>query len=53
MPLHKGVIIVAGPLKDNFYEDELLSRLLKSHNVNKGGSCYFTSTKKLSLDTLT
>lgn len=39
------MIIVAGPLRDNFHEDELLPRLLKPHNVNKGGSCYFTFAK--------
>lgn len=53
MPLHKEVTIVAGLLRDNFYADELLPRLLKSHNVNKGGSYLCHLCKRLSLDTLT
>lgn len=36
MPLHKGMIIVLGPLGDNFYADEILTSLLKLQNVNKG-----------------
>lgn len=36
MPLHKGMIIILGPLGDNFYADEILTSLLKLQNVNKG-----------------
>lgn len=45
MPLHKGMIIVLGLLGDNFYADEILPRLLKLQNVNKGDSCLFHYVK--------
>ena len=50
--LHKGMIMVSGSLEDNFYTDELLSRLSNLQTANKEGSCLFHLCKMLSLDAL-
>lgn len=53
MPLHKRVIVESGPLGDNFYADELLPRLLKLQNGNRGDSYLFNLCQKLFLYVLT
>lgn len=50
MFLYKEVIIVVGFLRDNFYVDEFLLRLLKLYNVKKGGSFLCYLCKRLFLD---